>query len=372
GARDVTEEFAAAANQLKPGQLVKDEYFTLFEAVGALEIMDPKMDSGYVPPNDSFNADFDVCRGLDATEVLWIMDELLCLEIAWHEGYPLSQTVFTSLHVDRLLSPDNRPPYTFPYGDSPGSNLTLQQQLVHKVLRAYCVALVKSIQASLLIIQSQNFYEEEDFVTHLFGRDLLEKIQPGQAAEELEDALKCVMSAHLPSEISDALESRLWFRRSYLAVLLAETDEWSGLTAQLEKVSQSHSLVKQIPEAFSEKVQRQLATSTPPRPQLQMSWQGAIERWTKLLSDIAEADRLTTSWVCQSPHCLQRAMWAFAYREPQPGTFARAYLQDKLFGSDRVTEDMSHFDLLLADLRDLVLAGDQLAALESFQVEVPT
>ncbi|KAI6896430.1 hypothetical protein KC318_g20336, partial [Hortaea werneckii] len=38
GARDVTEEFAAAANQLKPGQLVKDEYFTLFEAVGALEV----------------------------------------------------------------------------------------------------------------------------------------------------------------------------------------------------------------------------------------------------------------------------------------------------------------------------------------------
>ena len=127
--------------------------------------MDPKMDSGYVPANDSFNADFDVCRGLEATEVLWIMDELLCLEIAWHEGYPLSQTIFTSLHVDRLLSPDNRPPYTFPYGDSPGPNLTVQHRLAHKVLRAYCVALVKSIQASLLIIQSQNFYEEEDFVT---------------------------------------------------------------------------------------------------------------------------------------------------------------------------------------------------------------
>lgn len=35
---DVTEEFAAAAKQLQPGQLVKDEYFTLFEAVGALEV----------------------------------------------------------------------------------------------------------------------------------------------------------------------------------------------------------------------------------------------------------------------------------------------------------------------------------------------
>jgi len=38
GVKDVTEEFAAAAKQLQPGQLVKDEYFTLFEAVGALEV----------------------------------------------------------------------------------------------------------------------------------------------------------------------------------------------------------------------------------------------------------------------------------------------------------------------------------------------
>lgn len=36
---DVTERFAAAARQLKPGQLVKDENFTLFEAVGALEVL---------------------------------------------------------------------------------------------------------------------------------------------------------------------------------------------------------------------------------------------------------------------------------------------------------------------------------------------
>lgn len=38
GVRDVTEEFVAAARQLPPGHLVKDESFTLFEAVGALEV----------------------------------------------------------------------------------------------------------------------------------------------------------------------------------------------------------------------------------------------------------------------------------------------------------------------------------------------
>lgn len=36
--RDVTEDFVAASKQLQSGELVKDEYFTLFEAVGALEV----------------------------------------------------------------------------------------------------------------------------------------------------------------------------------------------------------------------------------------------------------------------------------------------------------------------------------------------
>ena len=38
GVRDITKEFTTASNQLEAGQLVKDKFFTLFEAVGALEV----------------------------------------------------------------------------------------------------------------------------------------------------------------------------------------------------------------------------------------------------------------------------------------------------------------------------------------------
>lgn len=38
GVRDITADFSRASTQLVPGQLVKDESFTLFEAVGALEV----------------------------------------------------------------------------------------------------------------------------------------------------------------------------------------------------------------------------------------------------------------------------------------------------------------------------------------------
>lgn len=38
GVKDITGEFVSASDRLEPGQLVKDEFFTLFEAVGALEV----------------------------------------------------------------------------------------------------------------------------------------------------------------------------------------------------------------------------------------------------------------------------------------------------------------------------------------------
>lgn len=90
---------------LKTGQLVKDAYFTLFEAVGALEvlhhlvwrmlqqvenllingtntqIMDPKMDSGYLTPGETLDDDYDVLRDLQPEEVIGIMDQLICFEV---------------------------------------------------------------------------------------------------------------------------------------------------------------------------------------------------------------------------------------------------------------------------------------------------
>ncbi|KAK1070140.1 N-alpha-acetyltransferase, non-catalitic subunit [Friedmanniomyces endolithicus] len=371
GIRDVTEEFAAAAKQLQPGQLVKDEYFTLFEAVGALEIMDPKMDSGYVPPGDTLEPDFDVCKGLPAEQVLWIMDELLRLTAVWHDGYPLSQTIFTSLHVDRLLSPDNRPPYQLSYGVMALHIMTIEERLVHIVLRAYCVALVKSCALVLHTIQSQNFYEEEDFVTHLFGRELLPSTGANDAIKLLDEAVKFLDGAEVRKVMRAALLERLHFARTYISLLISDSADWTTLAA-MGRLAETHKLAQPVLEAFSDKVQRQLATSTPSRPMIAISWDEALQRWTELCADVVEADRLTCFDVCQSPHALHRAIWAFAYREPQPNTFARAYLQTILFAGEQITEGMAFFDLMLTDMRDVVLAGDVLADPQSFLIEMPS
>ncbi|KAK4580526.1 N-alpha-acetyltransferase, non-catalitic subunit [Recurvomyces mirabilis] len=371
--QDVTEEFAAAAKQLPPGQLVKDEYFTLFEAVGALEIMDPKMDSGFVPEDDTAEPDFDVCRGLLPTEVLWIMDQLLGLTIGWHDGYPLSQTVFTSLHVDRLLSPDNRRPYNLHFGSSAGtSRVSDAEQVVHLVLRAYCLALVKSCALVLHTIQLQNFYEEEDFVTHLFGRELLHGLSAEDSLGSVGEAMNWLSTSDIRKDVRDALSARLDFIWTYVSLLTNDLSDWQDLINVLDTIKATHHLAVPIPEAFSDKVQRQLASSTPPRPMMQVSWDSACQKWREMCDDIVAAGRLTREDICQSPQSLQRAIWAFAYRDPPPNTYARAYMQTILFGAERLGENTSFFDLLLIDIRDLVLAGDPLANPDNFLIEVPS
>ena len=278
-----------------------------------LQVMDPKMDSGYVAPDDTFEPDFDLSYGLDAPEALWIMDQLLCLEITWYDGYPLSQTIFTSLHVDRLLLTDQDKDYTFYDKRRRPINLTPEEELMHSVLRAYCIALIKCCHLALHLIQAQNFYEEEDFVTHLFGRELLPKLGATEASSILDEALHLVAEADLSNDIHEALIVRLEFRQRYLKTLVDEGNHWSDLIDDLDTIKTSHRLATPVPDAFSEKVQRRLATSTPPRPMLHISWDVACSNWKGLFEDIVAAHRLTSSEIIRSPACLQRAVWAFSY-----------------------------------------------------------
>lgn len=62
---------------------MKDGYFELLDAVSAIEIMDPKMDSGVLGPGeDSLDEEYDLSRKLDGREVVGIIDQLLCLEVS--------------------------------------------------------------------------------------------------------------------------------------------------------------------------------------------------------------------------------------------------------------------------------------------------
>jgi hypothetical protein len=77
--------------------------------------------------------------------------------MSWHLGYPLSQTVLTSVYVEALSMPDpkNVQEATFIRGDSDISTTPPMSQ----VLRAYCLGMLKGCSYVNERIRGEHFYE---------------------------------------------------------------------------------------------------------------------------------------------------------------------------------------------------------------------
>ncbi|ELU43778.1 Mak10 domain-containing protein [Rhizoctonia solani AG-1 IA] len=154
--------------KLELGQVLFMPNFSLFDAMSAIEIMDPRMDSALVPPGvDPPEVPFtDPNAPLLAEEVCWILDrtmaaevshpsllptyELYCsrkltpiLKMGWHSGYALSQTLYTSLYIHQIapVSSHGALPQYFPaWRQDPARPMGL----VSIVLQAGLMAIVKT------------------------------------------------------------------------------------------------------------------------------------------------------------------------------------------------------------------------------------
>ncbi|KAE8902329.1 hypothetical protein PF005_g1062 [Phytophthora fragariae] len=106
--RDVTQLMSATAKELKVGQLIHEEDFKLFDSMSALELMDPKMDSGMLvngAPPQSISARLEgggvPLEFSSARDVLATLDELFCCETGWLNGLPLAQSLLMSVYMHR-------------------------------------------------------------------------------------------------------------------------------------------------------------------------------------------------------------------------------------------------------------------------------
>ncbi|KAK6341037.1 hypothetical protein TWF696_009347 [Orbilia brochopaga] len=366
--RDVTQLFRQACQGLDVGQLVKDPNFTLFEAVGALEIMDPKMDSGLLKPGEE-DAPPDIYQPVLPEEIIGIMDQLLSSEMSWHDGAALSQTVFTCLYIDNLLSPNpttlEEARFSLPPSGAhqPGSPA---YQLIHLVLRAYCVGLVKCCDHVNRQILAEHTYEEEDFVTQTYNVSLLEFLSVPEVNRLLVSAIEYIDSpaATWPNNIKMALKARLAFRKLFLTELSREVKEmvekrlnWDGCITLLSTIGITRNLGKAVPSVFSIAVQRKLASTVPPRPIVQIPFEEAFTIVSRLCKDAKEILRILKYAGATN---LITFFLRFTARKPQPSTYVRSLLQTLFYGDHKVLGTMSIKQLLLDDVKELVLPADDL------------
>jgi hypothetical protein len=233
--------------------------------------MDPKMDSGFLAPGETLVDEYDIQRSLLPAEVLGIMDQLLCCEMAWHEGYPLAQTVFTSHYIDKLLYTEAKriEHIQFSLGGAKGGGL------VHVVLRAYCIGLIKCIDFALDEINRSlegggsrvNFYEEEDFSGSTYGRELFTGIPKDDVVAALYEAVVWMENQAKKGDdaVWAAVKARLECRIEILLAMATDerhsvplAERWDKVSGSLKQQYEAHSLGTAVIESFSPKIQRRL------------------------------------------------------------------------------------------------------------------
>uniref|UniRef100_A0A8C6MA76 N-alpha-acetyltransferase 35, NatC auxiliary subunit n=1 Tax=Nothobranchius furzeri TaxID=105023 RepID=A0A8C6MA76_NOTFU len=151
---DITHEFKGACKELNLGELLHDKLFGLFEAMSAIEMMDPKMDAGMIGNQVNRKVlNFEQAikegaikvRDLSLPELIGVIDTCFCCLITWLEGHSLAQTVFTCLYVH---NPD---------------------LIEEPALKAFALGLLKVCDIAREKVNKAAVFEEEDFQAMTYG-----------------------------------------------------------------------------------------------------------------------------------------------------------------------------------------------------------
>jgi len=227
--KEVTGVFRHSAGELVLGELLHDANFGLFEAMSAIEMMDPKMDAGMlcnqgVRKIQSFEHGIETGQvkvaGFEKEELCEIMDATLCCLVTWLEGHSTAQTLFTNVYLHN------------PY-------------LIEDVaLKAFSIGILRLIDLIRDIVNKAAAYEEEDFQPLTYGFKLAPDVTDVRAAgmlKEAEDELqRRIRNVRAKSNESGsgseedvkmefdrvaAISARVKFLRHFILTLIALTKE---------------------------------------------------------------------------------------------------------------------------------------------------
>ncbi|EFE39319.1 hypothetical protein TRV_05989 [Trichophyton verrucosum HKI 0517] len=345
--------------------------------------MDSKMDSGYLSPGETLDHNYDVMKELLPEEVIGIMDQLLCYEVAWHMGHPLSQTLFTSIYLDHLLWPVPKSLEDARF-DGNKANLKKTEEnvaggIVTIVLRAYCLALIKACACIRERVASEFYYEEEDFSTQLYNRKLLPNVKIEEIIVVLNDAIRWLNhdAGPIDETLRAALLDRLSFRHHILEYLsldlvLAQSRSTKSLTSTLGRIDliqKSLHLGKPVEDAFSGKIQRRLASTVPPRPIIKIEPPDAISYLKRFCQDAIDLQEILDS---DSAFTLYNLLWALQSRKPQPGVYIRSLAQSIILLNGRVLDKLPAEEFCSNSMKDLVLPFSPLFDPKNKEVEAPS
>ncbi|KAJ0984762.1 hypothetical protein J5N97_003118 [Dioscorea zingiberensis] len=372
---DASSLIAAACNDLQDGELVHGENFSLFAAMSALEIMDPKMDAGM--ENNGYRSVEEAIENgaaplplssdstVDVQCLIDIIDHLVACEATWHKGHSLAQTVFSCIYL-----------------------LRIERTSAHVLLHSYCRIIRATCNAVISAVSDARTHEEEDLFTMAFGlplkgegdekclsilnsveetisrqlrackalsykKKVLEDVEPLQANADLEEgycrALLCRLRFrkhfyHVLTCMRKSQGRGLELARKHIALCLSElssiikSQEFlrsNVCRSYQDDVEESTTSSGCKPVGFDASLNSRFSAPTPPRAIRILSWKKAIEYFEKLLHDLDVI-------CCFSLESILENVLHFVvqFQDSQPDLVARAHMQlllvqdGKLYGRD--------------------------------------
>lgn len=235
---DITDELFASLLLIQDHRVVKSEYFNLLEGTQAIEMLNPKLDTGLI---DISHEDilFDTATPLSIDEVISINNSLLISFVSWLDNSNLPVTVLSCRYVQTVLenytkrksldlplsekcslvnerlgvvgttpkagtaNNDSVGTATSSVGaaapvnsDSAGTisvDDSFESKLVHLVLKSFIIGLCKFIGLCLQIAMNI-LYEEEDLTTRNMNLDFLLAVPVESVLHEIESAINWLKS----------------------------------------------------------------------------------------------------------------------------------------------------------------------------------
>lgn len=280
---DVTDAFREARRKMGIGEMIHSKKFTLYAAMSAIELMDPKMDVGCGPVRDLNSIQLPV--NLSDSQVINIMDHLLACEMSWLDSHTLPQTVFSCVYSQRIAEAPRIDLFYF---------LRLQLATMNCVLN---------------LITEEKVADEEDFVSWTFGFRLphaeshhsdREEYAIEEMLSEIDNHSKATTNSQ--RSLADAIMMRMRFRSLFYQALRCLIGHYSHkspfesapLIDQLMDLSRQwvgcphrqnvdRELINSI---FDPSINRHLLTSTPPRSASIFDSTTALAYLQRLLTEI--------------------------------------------------------------------------------------
>jgi len=258
---DVTSIFDQATQGMKVGEMIESPQFRLFDAMSAIEIMDPKMDSGF---NNSEDMTMEkavesgiITRNIPHEDLVAIWDQLLMYYLLWLDGHTIVQTCFCCLYLHDLEAHVKPIP----------------------LFGAFVDAFLVACRSARSAVLKAGVFDDEDFLPSMFGINLdigAYSTDPGEVRKRLEKERQTLSSD--TSQAAQAVACRLEFIGEYMLALIdldrdtataasgkSLQDRLTSCLGLVEKLEQSSSSTPCALRCFDPSINRKLLVPGPPR-----------------------------------------------------------------------------------------------------------